>query len=210
MDEKQVKDSKMEELIKGIRESEQKSKTLSETLMQFSESFERLMAQIQDVGKLKDFETSHEKIISLEENIAGIKEDIELINTAQMVRLNELEREFNHKLETDFKETLKKELKAEILQGIDHIVEKKFISYVEKSLIIDNKKYSIDTSRKLIHLNLLNKGNELAEKNRMDSNGESTIIYESPMIIQGILKGYDEKGQGRLLVYLENGEVHMI
>lgn len=210
MDERQVKDSKMEELIKGIRESEQKSKTLSETLMQFGESFERLMAQIQDVGKLKDFETSHEKIISLEENIAGIKEDIELINTAQMVRLNELEREFNHKLETDFKETLKKELKAEILQGIDHIVEKKFISYVEKSLIIDNKKYSIDTSRKLIHLNLLNKGNELAEKNRMDSNGESTIIYESPMIIQGILKGYDEKGQGRLLVYLENGEVHMI
>lgn len=210
MDERQVKDSKMEELIKGIRESEQKSKTLSETLMQFGESFERLMAQIQDVGKLKDFETSHEKIISLEENIAGIKEDIELINTAQMVRLNELEREFNHKLEIDFKETLKKELKAEILQGIDHIVEKKFISYVEKSLIIDNKKYSIDTSRKLIHLNLLNKGNELAEKNRMDSNGESTIIYESPMIIQGILKGYDEKGQGRLLVYLENGEVHMI
>ena len=210
MDERQVKDSKMEELIKGIRESEQKSKTLSETLMQFSESFERLMTQIQDVGKLKDFETSHEKIVSLEENIAGIKEDIELINTAQMVRLNELEREFNHKLETDFKETLKKELKAEILQGIDHIVEKKFISYVEKSLIIDNKKYSIDTSRKLIHLNLLNKGNELAEKNRMDSNGESTIIYESPMIIQGILKGYDEKGQGRLLVYLENGEVHMI
>lgn len=210
MDERQVKDSKMEELIKGIRESEQKSKTLSETLMQFSESFERLMAQIQDVGKLKDFETSHEKIVSLEENIAGIKEDIELINTAQMVRLNDLEREFKHKLETDFKETLKKELKAEILQGIDHIVEKKFITYVEKSLIIDNKKYSIDASRKLIHLNLLNKGNELAEKNRIDSNGESTIIYESPIIIQGILKGYDEKGQGRLLVYLENGEVHMI
>ena len=57
---------------------------------------------------------------------------------------------------------------------------------------------------------MLNKGNELAEKNRIDSNGESTIIYESPIIIQGILKGYDEKGQGRLLVYLENGEVHMI
>lgn len=203
-------DGQIEKLIAGIRESENRSQTLSESLMQFSDSFTRLMAQIEDVGKLKDFKTSHEKIVSLEETIAGIKEDIDLINTAQMVRLNELGRELKDKLETDFKEQLKYELKTEILKGIDHIVDKKFIPYMDKSLSIEDRKYSIDESRHLIHMNLLNKGNESAENNKIEGSGEGTIVYESSMIIRGILKGYDEKQQSRVLVYLENGEVHMI
>ncbi|WP_054741753.1 hypothetical protein [Cellulosilyticum ruminicola] len=200
MDEKQ-----MEELIAGIRQNESQSQSLSEILMQFSESFTRLMAQIEDVGRLKEFKISHEKIVNLEATLSEIKEDIELINTAQLDRIDELGRKLENKLTNDFKDQLKHELKTEILQGVDHIIERKFIAYEANSLIIENRKYKIDETRRLIYQHLLNK-----EKDRIYSIGENTIIYENTIKIRGILKGYDEKEQSRVLVYLENGEVHMI
>lgn len=204
-------DMQMEKLIAGIRENESKSQSLSETLMAFNESFTRLMAQIEAVGQLRKFETSHEKIISLEENIAGIKEDIELINTAQMVRLNELGRELEGKLKNEFKETLKNELKEEVLKGVDKIIDKKYIPYMAHTLTIDEKTYSIDDSRKLIHMHLLNKGNKAVENNNVERNGEKPIkVFESEIAIRGILKAYDQEHQSRVLVYLENGEVHIM
>lgn len=188
-------DMQMEKLIAGIRENESKSQSLSETLMAFNESFTRLMTQIEAVGKLREFEASHEKIISLEENIAGIKEDIELINTAQMVRLNELGRELEGKLKNEFKEALKNELKAELLNGFEKILDKKFKPSTETSLVIDGKVYGIDASHKAIVVKDIEK---------------QFKVYESEVAIRGISRAYDSEHKSRILVHLENGEVHII
>lgn len=189
-----MNDAQMEQLIAGIRENENKSQSLSETLMAFNESFKRLMAQIESVGQLKDFEESHEKITSLEEHIAGIKEDLELINTAQMVRLNELGREIEGQMKNEFKEELKKELKEEILRGFEKIIDKKQIK-LEQSLVIGEALCTIDEAHQAVMM-------------RKDT-GEETKVYESKMSISGILKAYNSKGEEQVLVYLENGEIHL-
>lgn len=181
-------DRQMERLIAGIRENESKSQTLSETLMGFSEAFTRLMAQIEDVGKLRDLQISQEKIVSLEENLAGIKEDLECIHTAQMSRLSGIEK--------TLKAELKHELKEEILASIEGLMRKRYIPSAENTLTIGEKVYVIDASRKVIRA--LNKQDEAGK-----------IVYESENAISGILKAYNEANEEQLLIHLENGEVRI-
>lgn len=190
-----MNDGQMEKLIAGIRENENKSQSLSETLMAFNESFTRFMAQIEAVGQLKSFEESHEKITSLEEHIAGIKEDLELINTAQMVRLNELGREIEEQMKTQLKEELKKELKEELLNGFERIMEKKQVKLAH-TLVIGDTVYAIDEMHQAV----------VGKK----ETGEETKVYESKILISGIGRAYNSRGEEQILVYLESGEIHIL
>lgn len=190
-----MNDGQMEKLIAGIRENESKSQSLSETLMAFNDSFTRFMAQIEAVGQLQSFEESHEKITSLEEHIAGIKEDLELINTAQMVRINELGREIEGQMKNEFKEELKKELKEELLKSFEKIIDKKQAKLAD-TVRIGDIVYAIDE----VH-------HAVTSKKDTD---EKTIVYESKVLISGLGKAYNSKGEEQLLIYIESGEIHIL